>query len=119
MPAGRPTKYREEYCQRLKDLMAQGYSFEAFAGEIGVSYRVIYTWADKHPEFMRAKKEGEAISRRFWERLGIAGAAGKLPGFNPATWIFNMKNRHKWRDRVEHSVDDERPIRLAYDPDKR
>ena len=29
-----------------------------------------------------------------------AGAAGKV-AVNPATWIFNMKNRFNWRDKPD------------------
>lgn len=34
----------------------------------------------------------------------MAGIVGKIPGFNASVWIFNMKNRFKWRDRHDIEV---------------
>lgn len=104
MPAGRPTKYRPEYCQQIIDHMAQGLSKEAFAGAIGVHKETIYNWAEANPEFSDAIKNGEQVCRLFWESLGIQGATGS-DAFNATAWIFNMKNRfhEEWRDRHEHT----------------
>lgn len=98
---GRPTKYKQEYCQQLIDHMAQGLSFESFAGVIGVHDETLRNWSTKYPEFFAARKIGYAKNQVFWEKLGLAGAAGKVDGFNSAAWIFNMKNRFRWRDRQE------------------
>lgn len=105
MPGGRPTKYKKAYCKQVVEFMGQGLSKEAFAGELGVCARTVYNWAEDHPEFLQAIKDGETASLRFWERLGVAGAAGKVPGFNATAWIFNMKNRANWRDKQEVTGD--------------
>lgn len=110
---GRPTAYSEEYCQKLIDHMAQGLSFDSFAGTIGVTRETMYNWAKKHTNFFHAKKKGQAYCLLFWEKLGLAGIMGqgfKDPQtgkrnplkFGQAVYIFNMKNRFGWRDRVEH-----------------
>lgn len=95
---GRPSKYRKEYCELLVSHMEGGLSFESFAAEVGVIPDTLYEWVKKHPEFSDAKKRGWALSQLFWEKIGIAGATGRIRGFNAASWIFNMKNRFKWRD---------------------
>lgn len=100
---GRPTAYKPEFCQQLVDHMEMGYSLEAFAGRIGVTVKTLYNWVDAHPEFLHAKRLGEAASVLFWESLGVQGTMGKIQGFNTAAWIFNMKNRHHWKDRVENT----------------
>jgi hypothetical protein len=99
MPVGRPTLYKKEYCQLLLEHCEKGLSFEAFAGVVRVSVDTLLEWANKHTEFSLAKKEASALSRLFWERLGIRIAAGQLKNANAAVYIFNMKNRFKWRDR--------------------
>lgn len=99
MATGRPTKYKPEYCQLLLEHCEKGLSFEAFAGVVRVCVDTLLEWANKHPEFSLAKKEASALSRLFWERLGIRIAAGQLKNANAAVYIFNMKNRFKWRDR--------------------
>lgn len=104
MPAGRPTKYDPAMCQELIDFMAQGYSKEATAAKLGIAKDTLYAWDKKHTEFSDAIKEGEIKSLLFWEKTGMAGMLGKLPGFNSTAWIFNMKNRHKWADKQETKV---------------
>ncbi len=110
---GRPTDYKPEYCEMLIEHGESGLSFEAFAGVIGTTFKTLYTWADKHPEFLQAKKEFEAKSRVFWEKEGIEGlwststrnkdGSTTSKSLNASVWIFNMKNRHKWRDKIETS----------------
>lgn len=118
MPLGRPSKYDEKYCEMLVDHMAEGYSFESFAAVIDVNRDTLYEWAKVHPVFSDAKKRGFDQSLFVWEKFGIAGLWGsKDSSFNAAVWIFNMKNRHNWKDKVEHTGDDDdAPISIAYVP---
>lgn len=99
---GRPTKYRPEFCQMLVDHMAQGGSFEGFAGTIRVSSEVLYDWIEKQPDFLQAKKDGFAASRKFWEDTMADQARGKINGSSTAL-IFALKNRFPkdYRDRTE------------------
>jgi hypothetical protein len=91
----------EDYCTHIR----QGFSDESFnqcrPATLGV-YR------KKYPiEFDAEKIEQARAERyRYWEALGIAGAMGKIPGFNAAAWIFNMKNRFGWRDKTEFTTGD-------------
>lgn len=98
---GRPTLYREEYCEQVIEHMAQGYSFESFAAVIGTHRDTLYEWCDKHEEFSDARKNAQMVSQYFWEKIGVAGMLGKLPGFNTGVWVFNMKNRFNWTDKRE------------------
>lgn len=92
----------------LIEHMGDGLSFEAFAGVIGKSKETLYQWVKAHPNFADAKKKGDALSLLFWEKMGLTGMAGKIRGFNVAAWIFNMKNRHGYRDK---SPDEKPPER--------
>ena len=97
---GRPTKYNKKYCDMLIDHMKQGLSFESFGGVVGVCKETLYEWTRKHQDFLDAKKRGTSCTILYWEKIGIAGTLGKIPGFNSTSWIFNMKNREpKWKDR--------------------
>lgn len=117
--AGRPTLYREKYCEDVIEWMAQGFSFESFAGKIGVSVETLYEWTRRHPPFSEAKKIAFAKCSVYWEKAGREGLWGdKNNVFNSSVWIFNMKNRFKWKDRVEHSGDENKPIKIAYNPDE-
>lgn len=109
---GRPTKYDPKYCEMLIEHMKQGFSFESFAGLIEVSRAVLYDWEKAHSEFLDAKKLGAEQNLLYWERQGQEGlweqteynekgrpVAKKT--LNSTVWIFNMKNRHRWKDRHE------------------
>ena len=110
---GRPTKYNESYPQMLIEHMAKGFSFESFAGLVGVSKETIYTWTETYSEFLDAKKIAFEKNRMFWENLGIehilnkskseAGIGSENTSLNSTVWIFNMKNRFpkEWRDKQE------------------
>ena len=111
MPAGRPTKYKPEMCAQLVDAMAEGFSKEAAAAQIGVAKQRLYDWAEKHEEFRDAIKEGEQRCLNFWEGIGIQGVRGHIEGFNASAWIFNMKNRAHWRDRQDVTSGDQ-PISI-------
>lgn len=117
---GRPTKYKTEYCREVIDFMTFGYSKEAFCGRIGIAKDTLYKWDKKHKEFADAIKKGEAKSLLFWEKMGIEGATGNISGFNPSTWIFNMKNRFNWRDKRDITSDDEKIEGIViYKPQKK
>jgi hypothetical protein len=115
MPAGRPSKYRKEFCETLLIHAKSGLSFETFAAECSVDRDTLYEWAKKHKEFSDTKKRADAICQKWWERIGQAGLSGKIKGFNAAIWIFNMKNRFHWRDvhQIE-TTDHSKPTNKVY-----
>lgn len=106
---GKPTKYKPEYCEKLLEHMSEGLSIEAFAGLIRVHKDSIYEWVRVHPEFKEAKDIGESLSLLYWEKLGRDNiinvterdSSGNTTSrnMNATTWIFNMKNRFRWRDK--------------------
>jgi hypothetical protein len=117
---GRPTKYKPEYCKLLIDHMAEGYSFESFAGIVGVSKQTIYDWLERHVEFLDAKRQAFAKSRLFWERAGISGMymGGKDNPFNSTVWVFNMKNRFGWRDNIKQEIEQTTEVKVEITPDE-
>jgi len=97
---GRPTKYKPEYCQMLIDHMAEGLSFDAFAGKLGLERKTLYNWAKRYPEFKEAKQIGWDKNLFFWEKVGIDGILGRIKNFNAVAYIFNKKCRFpEWRER--------------------
>ena len=95
---GRPSDYHPVYCIDLVEHMEVGLSYETFAAKIDVIPQTLYNWEKRFPEFLDAKKRGQIKSQLFWEELGIKGASGYILHFNTGAWVFNMKNRFKWRD---------------------
>lgn len=124
--AGRPSKFKDEYCDMLIEHMSKGLSFDCFAGEVKVSIPTLYEWVNAYPEFSDAKSRGKALSMAFWEKAGIEGLwhgggneRDRNPTFNSTVWVFSMKNRFGWRDRSEEHQQVITPIVLSYDPNKK
>lgn len=112
-PVGRPSKYKPEYCDQLIEHMSEGFSYETFAAKVNVNRDTIYQWEKDHQDFSDAKKQAVEKCQLFWEGLGINHIINKSDsesqgeGFgwsksrslNAAVWVFNMKNRFKWKDK--------------------
>lgn len=102
---GRPTKYAEEFCQKLIDHMSEGFTYEAFAGKVAVNLDTLYQWEKDYPSFSEAKKIGRAAQQSANEKLIQDIAKGKIRNGNATAAIFILKNCHPktWRDR--HEID--------------
>lgn len=104
-PAERKKAYAA-FCDHIR----QGFSAKSFHDPC-VENTILKMMKD-HPEdcppeeIERAKAEGCMV----WEKMGMAGAMGKLPNFSASSWIFNMKNRLGWKDKQEHSFDQSAPV---------
>lgn len=103
MPAGRPTKYEPEFCDRVIDYGKQGMGKCEMASELGIAFHSFETYQEKHPEFLQSVKEALRHSQAWWEKQGRIATFGGIDGYNATSFIFNMKNRFKedWRDKVE------------------
>lgn len=113
-PFGRPPKYKPEYCEMLVEHMAKGKSFETFAFILNTHRDTLYEWENAYADFADAKKRGREASYHFFEELGQQGMTSKV--FHDAIWIFQMKNRFKWTDKVEVTTGEDGEFKLAYDP---
>lgn len=100
---GRPTKYREAYCNEVIETMATGLSLTAFAGDIGVSRDTVNEWQHVYPEFSDAVKVGKAKRTLALERGMFAADNGP----QVTARIFALKNADpdEWREKreVQHS----------------
>jgi len=113
-------EFKNEYCDVVIREMAKGYSFMAACGHIGISYETGLKWCKEINAMSQARKKGESLSAIFWEKKAVDHVVtGASTVFNQAVWVFNMKNRFGWRDKIEHSGDIEKPIQLAYNPNSK
>ena len=98
MLTGRPTEFRINYPRLLETHMAQGFTFNSFAGEVDVTPKTLYRWLAAYPEFKRAREIGEARRQKVLEAVGLKIATtGKG---NASAWAFIMKNTHGWTDNL-------------------
>lgn len=111
MKFGRPSKYKRKYNLLAFDLLTKGYSKEAVAGKIGISKQCFYEWVQKYQDFGDAVQRGESASQFYWEDLGMLGTLGQIKGFNASSWMFNMKNRFGWSEKVDSN---DRPQQITF-----
>ncbi len=108
MPGGRPTKYKKEYCKLIQESGANGDTLEMFASSINVHVDSIREWAKVYPEFSESLKKAKQNAHVYFQKIGRAGAVGKLKGFNARTWEFWMKCRFNWSEFGDQDPDDNR-----------
>jgi hypothetical protein len=108
--AGQPTKYKPEYCDELIHHMAQGFSFESFAGKIGVCRDTLYAWRDAHPEFSDSIKRGKDASLYAWEYKLRQSVDDR--NINATSVYFALKCRFGYKETTAHEVSgpDGKPI---------
>lgn len=116
---GRPTDYRTEYCQEIRQYFATADAWEInytdkggaqvipkdkmptlarFAAQIGVGIASLYRWAKTHDDFAEAMAEALEMQRAFiMEAGGVTMAAGFA--------TFMLKAAHKMRD--DDPIDDD------------
>lgn len=95
--------YNTSYPMQLVEHMSSGYNFRTFGAvcDPPVCLKTLSRWCAKYPDFQKAREIGTLACERWWIALGRSAAAGKVPNFSSAVWIFTMKNLFKWRDRHE------------------
>ncbi len=108
MPAGRPSKYREEMCEIVLEAMKQGKPKEVLGAYIGVDEATIYDWINPDsprfkPEFSKAIKQGEGYLKDWY--LTRAQKIIEENSGSAAMTIFTLKNIMGWTDR-QHMTGD-------------
>jgi len=128
MAGGRPTSYKEEYNEQAYKLCLLGSTDVEMADFFGVAESTLNNWKKDYPEFLESLKKGKSfadanIASRLYQRaMGYQGKETKtathegiitdaqeyVKDYAPDTTaaIFWLKNRQrdKWRDRQDHSV---------------
>ena len=108
---GRPTSYRPEFCDRVVEEMAKGFSFGAFAGLISVNRSTLKEWVSTYPEFSAAVTRARAARLVQWERAAMKSAFTQ-DGGNSTIIIFGLKNagrsqageEDEWADKIAQDV---------------
>lgn len=93
---GRPSEYKEEYCQLVIDKMEGGLSLSAFAGCIKVARNTVYAWMIEHPEFSAAVARAKSTRVLYLERKLL----NSRKGAETTASIFALRNADpsEWRD---------------------
>jgi hypothetical protein len=112
MPAGRPTSYKPEYCDKVIELGKQGCSMVEIAVELGVPRTTMLSWADSHAEFSTALSMARDCAQAWWESTGRSGLV--TPSFNGFIWKTTMQARFRddYTERKEITGGDGGPLQV-------
>lgn len=116
MPAGRPSKYKPEYCEQAIDLGKRGKSQVQIACEFEVDPKSLRDWAEAHPEFSLALTRAKAHEQAWWENAAQSGDVGDK--INPMAWKVSMAARFKEDYTERKQVDAKTTIVMESDSDK-
>jgi hypothetical protein len=98
---GRPTDYKPEYCDIVRNLMKEGASKVEIALELDICVQTLDNWMDKNPEFFKAFKEAIDFSEGWWCKEGRINLGNK--NFNSRLWEINMMNRFGWMKKAANN----------------
>lgn len=98
---GRPAIYRGEFCERIIELGALGFSQAQMAADIGVAKATITQWAQQHPDFSNALSHARTLSQAWWEREAQSGLRDR--DFNAGIWDKSVKSRFR-EDYTDRSI---------------
>lgn len=106
MTAGRPSLYREEYCDEIVSFCGEGASITSFAAEIGVDRDTITEWGKTHSEFSGAVKRAKAKIAAWWNKQARDVAENGGNGGRATLIVFGLKNTdpEDFRDKTEHEL---------------
>jgi hypothetical protein len=104
MPAGQPTKYRPEYCDKVREWGVLGKSRAWMCATLGIAKRTIDLWEQAHPEFLSAMEEARALTQKWWEDAGQSGMLQK--SIDSGIWSRSMAARFPddWREKSETTI---------------
>jgi hypothetical protein len=102
---GQPTKYRQEYCDRVIEWGKEGKSIEWMCAELGVVYNTLVgSWTRLDPEFAEALELAKLYALKWWEDKGQSGLDTR--DFNSNLYSRSMSARFpdKWRESTRNEL---------------
>jgi hypothetical protein len=81
---GRPSDYREEFCDQVIELGKQGKSVVQIASALDCHKDSLYEWEKVYPDFSDALSRARQESQVWFENMGQSGLV--MPGFNASLW---------------------------------
>ena len=101
---GRPSVYRDEFCERIIELGKLGYSQAQMAAALGVAKQTITDWAKSRSDFSDALTLARTFSQSWWEGKAQTGLEDR--NFNAGIWDKSVKSRFRddYTDRTVNEI---------------
>lgn len=99
----RKRKYDPTMCAKIISVAEEGGHIPAMLKAIGVrSKDTFYRWLREYPDFKEAYESSKIASQAFYEEVLLAGALGKIKGYNFNSIAMVMNN--KFSDEYKRSA---------------
>ena len=105
MPAGRPTSYTAEMCERVIAAGKEGMSVAEMASELGVAKSTLYLWAKEHTEFSDSFTNAQDEAEAWWAtklRNGLQKAPSEFQG--PANLKYMAQRFRDWSEKSSQEI---------------
>lgn len=99
--------FKEEMCEKVIDILAEGRTLGDLAGMLGVGEQTLRQWIQKDhiayiPQFAEAVEYGLALSGLWWREIGRLNLMNK--DFNVGLYGIHMVNRFGWTRRYDATI---------------
>lgn len=92
---GRPTDYKPEYCDDIREALAQGILMYEWAAQKKINITTLHSWRLAHNDFNKAVKEGEELKQYIAEKFTRDSMLN--PNLNNVAFVMYCRNFLKLR----------------------
>ena len=93
------------WAKEIVELYAQGYSDAEVAAHMKITVREYHQQINDNAVFSKLVEYGRTLALAWWESQARLNVGNKA--FNTPLWVFTMKNKYGWADRVETTSSNE------------
>lgn len=94
-----PMGSSHSWAKELIEYYRNGYSDAEVAAAMNISIRQFNTMLTDNPTFSKLVEFGRTLALAWWEGQARKNLGNKQ--FNTPLWVFTMKNKYGWADKVE------------------
>lgn len=88
-----------DWAEEIKGLYQEGAGDAEVAAHLNITLKDFYAQYERNAGFRGLIDFGRTLSHAWWERQARRNVSNK--SFNSPLWMFYMKNKHGWADKVE------------------
>lgn len=94
-----PVTDGKAWAKELVHLYSEGYSDAEVAAHMKITVREYHQQINNNAVFGKLVEYGRTLALAWWESQARLNVGNKA--FNTPLWVFTMKNKYGWADRVE------------------
>ncbi len=94
-----PNSNTHSWAKEIVEYYRQGYSDAEVAAAMGYTVRQFNEQLADNPTFSKLVEFGRTLSLAWWESQSRKNINNK--SFNTPLWVFTMKNKYGWADKIE------------------